>query len=583
MSKLEATLRVAQPLVPGENIHAIVELNAPSPVTVEWVDVSLEGVAYWSTGSGKSRRSRREVFMHQKARLMQNQKLHGASSYAVQFAFDASLPPSFVHANARVTYTARATASIPWAFDPHWSWTLHADARGPAAVQPRPLILRRTDGVELSLERDAFGRGDIVRGRIAWPLTNAPQEVHMVFRSVVGLISHHHISERIGHAFGIPVAIHPHAPEGTAFEFRLPEDLIVGFHTNVLQMHWELCVQRVNVGMLWDSRSDELKTKVVVTAQPVSSAPLEPAPPVGDARLLAICQEVAAQLGWSTSEEGLSRDVALRSQAISAQVGWQRRVQTMLTAEVSYPSVGLGIRVSPSGLMQRLLEQDISVGEPAWDAAHWVEGREGVQVRAFLFPIVQFAKQHRLTLVHVDDDTLTLECVDQEVSAASLQRFVSLLDRLLAMLPQAMAQVPAPELVRVDLPHALRVAEQLHGLFVPGLAGFHGVLPSGHAITSRVCFAESRSPEHIEVQVEGLPEGTLTIDVGRQATSLPGSVQSLLMELAEDVRVRLVDGRATATITGIPEPFALQPERIVQLGTWLVRASRALQESGAFR
>ena len=584
MSKLEATFRVAQPLIPGENIQAIVELNAASQVSVEWVDVTLEGEARWHTGSGKSRRSRRELFVHQKARIVENVTLHGASAYTVRFALDASLPSTFAHANAHVTYTARATASIPWAFDSHWSWTLHTDARGPIDVRPRPLILRRTDGVELSLERDAFGRGDVVRGRIAWPTADAPREVQIVFREVVGLIGHAgHVSERIGRAFGIPVAIDPHAPEGSAFEFRLPDDVICGFRTNVVQLRWELCVQRVQRGMLWDSRSDELKTHVVISAQPISKAPLELAPPVGDARLLAMSNEVAAQLGWSASDEGVSREVALRGQALSAHVVWQRRAQMMLSAEVSFPSVGLSLRVSPSSLMQRMLEQDIAVGEPAWDAAHWVEGREAAQVRAFLSPIVQFTRQHQLTLAHVDDDSLTLECVDNQVSTASLHRFLSLLDQLLATLPLTMSQVPTPELVRVDLPHALRVAEQLNGLFVPGFAGFHGTLPSGHAITSRVHFGEDRKPERIEVVVEGLTEGTLAIDAGRQATNLPGGVQSLLLELDEDVRVRMEEGRATATVTGLTEPFMMQPERVMQLGTWLVRAARALGESGAFR
>ena len=584
MSKLEATFRVAQPLVPGENIHAVIELNATSSVNVEWVDVTLEGEVVWHTGSGKHRRSRREMFMQQRARIVENTTLHGQTSHAVRFLLDASLPPSFAHANARVTYTARATASIPWAFDPHWAWTLHVDGRGPVDARPRPLILRRTDGVELSLERDALGRGDVVRGRIAWPLTDAPREVQVVFREVVGLIeANGYVSERMGRAFGIPVAIDPHAPEGSAFEFRLPVDVICGFQTNVVQMRWELCVQRVKTGMLWDSRSDELKTNVVITAQPTAKAPLELAPPVGDARLLAISNEVAAQLGWSASEEGVSREVALRGQALSAHVVWQRRAQMMLSAEVSFPSVGLGIHVTPSNLMQRMLEQDISVGEPAWDAAHWVEGREGLQVRAFLSPIVQFTKQHQLTLAHVDDDSLTLECVDSEVSAPSLHRFLSLLDRLLATLPLTMSQVPTPELVQVDLPHALRVAEQLNGLFVPGFAGFHGTLASGHAVSSCVRFAEDHRPERIDVQVDGLPEGTLAIDAGRKATALPGGMQSLLMELGEDVRVRMEEGRATASILGVSEPFVMHPERIVQLGTWVVRAARALGESGAFR
>lgn len=585
MSKLEATFRVAQPLIPGENVQAFIELNATSSVTVEWVDVTLEGEVLWHTGSGKNRRSRRELFLQHRARIVENTTLHGQSTHNVRFVLDASLPPSFVHSNARVTYTARATASIPWAFDPHWAWTLQVDARGPIDVRPRPLILRRTDGVELSLERDALGRGDIVRGRLAWPTADAPREVQVLFREVVGLIGHGgYVSERFGRAFGVPVAIDPHAPEGSAFEFRLPDDVICGFQTNVVQMRWELCVQRVNAGMLWDSRTDELKTNVVITAQPISKAPLELAPPVGDARLFAISQEVAAQLGWSASEEGVSREVALRGQALSAHVVWQRRAQMMLSAEVSFPSVGTDLRVSPITLMQRMLGQDVAVGEPAFDSAHWVEGREAQQVRAFLSPIVQFAKQHQLTLAHVDDDSLTLECADNEVSAASLHRFLTLLDQLLATLPLAMSQVPAPEHVRVDLPHALRVAEQLNGLFVPGFAGFHGTLPSGHPMRSRVKFAVAdQQPVQLEIVVEGLPEGTLAIDAGRQATNLPGGVQSLLLELDEDVRVRMEEGRATATVTGLTEPFVMQPERVVQLGTWLVRAARALGESGAFR
>jgi len=234
--------------------------------------------------------------------------------------------------------------------------------------------------------------------------------------------------------------------------------------------------------------------------------------------------------------------------------------------------------------MKRLLDHDISVGEPAWDAAHWVEGREAAQVRAFLSPIVQFAKQNQLTLAYADDDSLTLECVDNEVSTRSLHRFLSLLDQLLALLPMTMSQVPTPETVAINVPLALRTAEQLKGLFVPGFAGFHGTLSSGHSIMSRVCFAETgHKPERIEVQVEGLCEGTLSIDVGRSAVGLPAAVQSLLMELGEDVRVRMEKGRATAFIEGSTGAFTVHPERIVQLGTWLVRVARALGESGAFR
>jgi hypothetical protein len=583
MPKLEATLRLSQPLIPGQDVHAVLELRANQPVQVEWVDITFEGDAGWHTGSGKHRRSRREAVLRKATRLPLNTTLSGESSYNVRFPLPSNLPPSFTHASAYVSYAIRATASIPWAFDPHWNWPLRVDGRG-IETRPRPLVLRRTDGVELSLERDALGRGDVVRGRIAWPLPNAPSEVQIVFREVVGLITHGgSLSERMGRAFGIPVAIDPHASEGNAFEFRLPEDLVVAFQSPAVNMRWELCVQRVQTGILWDSRSDELKTNITILASPSAQGTIEAAPPVGDARLLAVVREVAGTLRWNASEEGLSREVALRGESFSAHAMWQRRTHMMLTAEVSFPNLELGLRVSQSSLVQRMMQGDIQVGERAWDATHWVEGREAEQVRAFLAPIVQFAQQNQLDLVHADDDSLTFERIDTQVSASSLQLFVSQLDRLLAMLPLAMSQVPTSPQLSIDLPRALHMAEVLNGVFMPGAAGFHGTLPSGQAIASRVVFGASGMARTLEVRVAGLAEGTLDVGVGREAQSLSGPLRALVETLDEDVQIELHHGigKATVLLTGTtPE---VSPERVLQLGQWLVQASRAMSESGAFR
>ena len=584
MSKLEANLRVAQPLVSGQAVEAVLELSAPNPVEVEYVDVLLEGKSGWHTGSGKQRRSRSETFLRASARVDLNKTLTGAHAYKFSFPFAEILPPSFTHSNAYVSYVMRATASIPWALDPHWSWPLTVDAPGPTGLRPTPQVFRRPDGVELSLERNVLGRGDILRGRIAWPLADAPREVQVVLREVVGLVSiTGSVRQRFGLCLAVTVAIDPHAAGGSAFEFRLPRHLTVAFQAGCVQMHWELCVQRVEAGLLWDSRSDEFKTPIAISSAPVTAVPLQLAPPVGDARLLGIAREVATALGWSASEEGLTREVPLRGQSLSAHAMWHQRAQMVLSAEVTFPSIGLGLRVSQSSLLQRVLNDDIQVGDRPWDSAHRVEGREPAQVRAFLAPIVQFAQQNELELVYADDDSLTLERIDTQVSAESLRRFVSQLGRLLATLPLAMSQVPTPASVSIDASRALRMAEVLNGVFVPGVAGFYGSLPSGHALSSRVVLAESGAPQALEVCVSGLGEGRLEVAFGRVAQGLSGSLQACLATLGEDVRIEVDRGEGRALVRLAVGANEISPERVLQLGQWLVQASRAMSESGAFR
>lgn len=592
MPKLEAILRLTQPLIPGEEVRAVLELRAPQPVEVEWVDISMEGIARWHTGSGKSRRSRSEAFLRKNTRFTLNTTLSGESSYNVRFPMPLGVPPTFNHSNASVGYAMRATASIPWAFDPHWNWPLRVDGAPPVAEPPKPIILRTPHGLELSLEKQSFGRGEALRGRIAWP--GQAGEVDVVVREVVDLMSAYSgiftasteplvASQRHGRAFGVRVNLDPNAPGGSAFAFQLPEDLTVGFQQNVVRMRWELCVQTQEVGMLWNSRHDQLRAPITITTQASSHAEVAVAPPVGDARLLAILREVATELGWSASEEGISRDVALRGQTLSAHVMWQRRGQMVLSAEVSFPSVELGLRVSQSSLMQSMLGGDIELGDGAWDGKHWVEGREATQVRAFLTPIAQFAQQNQLNLVHADDNSLTFERIDSQVSAPSLHVFVSQLDRLLAILPQVMSQVPTSAHLVVDVPRALRMAEVLNGLFVPSVAGFHGTLPSGQPLTARVVFGASGMARTLEVRVGELAEGTLDVGLGRAVEGLSGPVQALVSMLDEDAHIEMAHGigKATVLLTGAtPE---VSPERVLQLGQWLVSASRAMTESGAFR
>ena len=98
-----------------------------------------------------------------------------------------------------------------------------------------------------------------------------------------------------------------------------------------------------------------------------------------------------------------------------------------------------------------------------------------------------------------------------------------------------------------------------------------------------VAFGASGMARTLEVRVSGLTEGTLDVGVGREAQSLSGPVHALVETLDEGVQIELSHGigKATVLLTGTtPE---VSSERVLQLGQWLVQASRAMSESGAFR
>jgi hypothetical protein len=590
--KTQPTLRLycAPNVRLGEPFEVSLEIEAGAPVEVDWVDLGLQCVEGWAVGSGKNRVSRTHRHPTLTARVLGPTVLSGTSRHPVRFELPLGQPPSHEGGSAYARYALHAQASIPWWPDARVSWPLAVRDRAWHA-EPSPAVLTASNLIDVALDSQRIALGGIVGGVVAVKRSwDGPPIVDVTLREVLELVSWNgYVRTRHGRRYNVSVNVGPELGGKAPFRFRFG-DVPPTFETKTFRHRWELVLTPRHGGVLAALPGTFGAHDVVVPVQVVESpslaarSPTLVAPSIGDSRMQELLAEVVrSRPGWHVEGLALERAAEGPHGAIEVRVEWTPRERaTYLRAALEPPSLGLGLRIGPAGLLDAL-KADVSVGHPAWDAARRVDAREPTQASAFLAPLVAIAGE---TLVSGTDDLLELERIDPTVSAESLAAFVDLVDLVVAAMPQALAAIPPPRGTSCDRAAALRAARLVRGTFHPGDLALCGFLDE-RTLDARLVFEDGEA-KALRIDVAPVPEGTLHLGPGRDVASLaslPEAARSIAASLPAAVTIAIAGGRARVWVAAIPGMlFHVDHERVLELAEKAVMLARSLgAERGPFR
>ena len=561
MSKIAATLRIQEPVIPGEVAEAMLVLVAETPVTIDWVSWKLHGHAHADQNT--------PYFAEASQRLAEATRLHGTLTLPIRFVLPRDAPPTFNHPWAAIRYELRVDVSIPWAWDPHWSWQVRVGVPPFEGTIPHdPVVVRSVDGVELSLDRQCFVPGDLITGRIAWPGNDAPNEIHIGVRErAVG---------QPGRQFGV-VLILDRDESGMPFRFQLPFDLTPSFQSEWTSLRWEVYVAHKAPTTFRDFVQLTAPITIVSAAREDDASP-KVAPVVGRARLRDAAARVGHALGWRTDEDSIDRTVQFGLSTLEASVHWDQRDRPYLVAEITMPSVMLGLETRARSFLDHL-----DATNRLLDHALAFTGREAEQAKAFLALLLRFTKEHALSLVHASDARLVIECVDAGGDDSALRAFLMAIDAVLALLPQAMLAIPVMRGVSVDVEAMRLFAQELRGTFTPGDCSVRGRLASGHDLHAHVLVpVAGELPSHLEVRLEGLL-GSFAI--ARDCMFMRGNagIRVFAETLDPNVAIEAENGEGSAILSMPEQHLVVTAEVIMELAESLLRASHLASGNGIFR
>lgn len=440
---------------PGDTVIAEVLLDAEREVPVEFVRCTLEGWQRSSWGSGNTASTYRLPVLGLRAEPSGPQSLpEGRTRLRCSFKLPPDIPPSYGGSSASVEYNLEIHAAVPWWPDARERFVLVVHER-PAKARGvgRSLHSTRPEGpagdephIEFSLDETHILPGDTVRGELA--LANVEHNRYRTAR--LSLVGRETVATAAGSVLGsstpwcyaIEIDVQ-NAQEGDPIPFamKLPVDLTPTFKAKLVQLSWRF---EIDVKIAWGKALAAQVPVVVLPRASERSAPVSKSavPVIGNPRIRAVWQDVAnaSSLRFDETAGRLSGTVG----DVSLSIGREHRGAggIFVSARLSYPSLHLAIDGGRATGLRRVFGRGVAIGHAAWDAEHYLAGREERQIRGFVAPLASILKE--LRLADISDEAMVVEVRHAGVARASLARFVDEVRALATALEEARRHIPIP-------------------------------------------------------------------------------------------------------------------------------------------
>ncbi len=546
-------------LYPGQEVKAVVVLDARHEVAIESLDIHFQGKewGYATTGMVGSvpvAQAMTKTLLSLGARLAGPRTLAmGRTELSCHFSLPEELPPSYRGRSSGAVYEIQVHAVIAWWPDARASFVARIEPRPQPPGPPEPVLSSTApngpDGnepfLELSLADRNVASGSVLNGAVA--LGNVEQSRYTGL--AVSLVGTEWVTiGRFRHTFGVArytldLAVDD-AQEGASipFSMRLPEVTPTTW-AELWRLDWALEV-----------RAKRLLARDLVASVALSVLPTErrdsdrshttrrrAAPSVGSARMHALWSSVAERTGWRLQDDELVQRVHAASLRI-----WREhrgRQGLYLVGEVGYESLGLGLDGGSRRGFRRFMTASPVQGSAVFEKQHYLVGRDPAQVEAFTEALGLWQMDPGAArLADIDDEHFVAELKNAGLSRRPLEALIELLTTLSRALPAARAAIPPPTSMHAQLGDWEALAQELDGtlerarMIVSGRFGVHRARVATEWSadgTAQRTLVELRPRSGLS-GVEALGWSEQPLSPGQLPAELPRGVRRVLEELDGD-------------------------------------------------
>ena len=559
----------------GELVSVEVEVIAKAETKIEHVAIRLVAKEGWSIGSGKSRVSSTATTFEQTVTLVGAGKLAaGTTKFQARIGFPADTPPSHVVEPAWAACELMVHVSIPWWPDGRYKFPLRMRRRITDPVVRPPTVMRSTQltapadtpRIELGLASSALIAGEVLTGSCAvFHLDDSrPREVELALVPSLQLFGRGRVRERRGNALDTAIQLPAgSAGKSLAFSLAIPANLTPGLGSVTQLLHWHLVAR---CGSFFGPKVELAVPLEIVDASAAQSTPrLVSSPRVADARVAALLSQFAQTAGW-TQASGEHPDHDGDQPAIVREDGdselriaysYRGEAGTFLVGRVSYPSLGLGLSVTPSSTLRHVFFEDIEVEMGSWDRTHHVRARAAEQTVPFLRAAIGPALEAPAlgAFAHWEDDGIVYERPVSSLESSELVQLAHAIGEVARVVATAREAITPPPGLVVDLPAWHALARWLRGSLAVGDLSIDGDLDRMPVALGVQWDADRR---HLRVAVGHPDSASAAIREVTLALALPAKqalevasetlVERLLRWPADVVDLHVVDGVASASL-----------------------------------
>jgi hypothetical protein len=565
---------ISRPLFVDEPVQATIIVTTDRAIRIDFIDVKVRGRQGWLISTGESSSGIRRDVPSLALRLVGEGELSlGEHRFPVSFELPPPTAPTHELRPAYSRLLVDVHVSIPWWPDGRYSFTAPVRVKPPEHLERTPVLTRQPFApkgneprIELSLASSTLVAGEMLAGSVAvFHLSDdKPRVVTLSFDALLALHGYGRPVSRLGAGYQSTVTI-PTGGAGEAVPFRvaLPTSMPPSFTSVTHDVSWVLTASTGSVF------SGKLKLQVPLTIVDARAAaqvtPLTLAPQVADQRVVAAFERLSRQTGMRLVDGGgehpdeipaVTRDIG----DTHVRLGYAYRGTdgTFLCGRIAYPSLGLGLSVTPTSPLVDALRRDIHVDVSAWDRHHHVEARYAEQAVPFLRGALPGAASGDLVR-WTDDELVTARSIGS-IEDADLAAMTESLVSLAESIDAARGLIGPPPGLDVDEAAWRDLAQRVRGTLSLGDLSIHGTLDM-QPVSLGLVFDERDQPTTMGIAV-GAPNEV-------NALPITDRVRQLLLDIeAELPGVALRDGVASATLAadngGIDAPRVLEVARTLR-------------------
>ncbi len=467
----------------GESTTLEILITAKEDLTIGHVDLRVFGEQGW-----------RLTTSHQISYPSITQRLRGlgilpkgTTTFLHTFVLPDDMPPTHFVGVAWAELKVRVDISIPLWPDPTYGCSIPVRRLAVEPVVRTPVTMHgdaeeNEPRIDIGLASSQLIAGETVFGSITvfnmHDRESRDIKVRLVPTLKLGRAGHRAALSR-GPGSHVVVTLPP-GMTGKTFPFQLPlpSRTTPSFVAETQELSWAITASPMGFG---EQAYVAVPIAVVDTRTGSVTSPLA-APLLGGDRLAEVVLRFAEANHWRADGADVVRE--LETGRLRMAVAFHGSYGTFLIAQITYPSLGLVLQVSPSSTLNHLLFHDIEANLEAWDRVHHVTARseeQALPVVAAIAPLL-LAAQIPGKLIYWGDHAMAFECAVTELhdlDEAQLIRIDETLQGLARAIAAARATIQPPKELAIDLASWHDLAKWLSSELVVGdlsIRGKHGGL-----------------------------------------------------------------------------------------------------------